>query len=680
MGEELSVASVVYNLAGDINDRPDYLKSLIVQHVMSGRKTGMAKSIQDGLINGPAMRLRTFYRWCQGPGNYNTIGFPTGSLEGADDALDLGLIEVSIPHPDGTTVTVQNAELDNGNAIYWAERWIADNRPAALSSNWRCSINEDGTLITILFPSGTPIEVIPVLSPGFSAATTYLFARYTRSDSPTVQRRYIYGIGSGIPALDELVSSASSYGSFFPFIPVRRNNKFLSKSYHPTPFAQTNSAYNKVMNGGRLKDLTDSLKENPDLKNIDYAYIVFGVALNTKDNDARKYLYTFFDSLRDLQVGGPATSQTAKNNKIRIAGKTTVSKTYDIRLEWRYVREETGAGLGKPGAKVGELWFEKVGTVSGYQRIRLYWQRTADSYTYLSIVGLVHRNYVYQSKAVIIKAWKALDDSRESGFIVPLHYDIWRQTPLKSTSQMASSCMYIVFNCYEVYERPWWDNIVFKIFLVVAIAVVGTVLTGGVGAAGLLGSSAALGSALGFTGLTAAIVGSVVNALAAMVLVSLLEPMIRKVAGPATPVIMAILMFAIGSAASSMSSTGSLAINWSDLLRVDNLLMLTDAIGRGVTMKIQEDTMNLQQQQADILKNALEETQKIQQAFLDQFGYGSVIIDPLMLTGASQGPIAESSDTFLTRTLMTGSEIAEMSQELLYEFPTHSLTLPGPFT
>ena len=58
---------------------------------------------------------------------------------------------------------------------------------------------------------------------------------------------------------------------------------------------------------------------------------------------------------------------------------------------------------------------------------------------------------------------------------------------------------------------------------------------------------------------------------------------------------------------------------------------------------------------------------------MEQFGAGKVI-DPMAFTTAGQGKV-ESMDTFLSRTLMTGMDIAETTHSMLSEFASLTLTL-----
>lgn len=677
MATEVSVASVVYNMAGDEGARPDYLKTLLVRGVFSQAKNGVGKTIQHGLLNGPAMRFRSFYRWASIPANYDQIGIPTGAIQGVVIPT-FAEVEGAITPPVLETVTVTETALEQADAYYWALKWVRENRPGDVALDWTYSIDEDATDITITWPGGAPLpatNVISVGSPTYVPGDWYVYATYTFSGSPTVIRSFIYALGTGSAVLDDLLSAADAFGNFFPFIPVRLNNAFLSESNLPAAYTQATKAYKRATGGGKLTDLITSLEDNPNLPDIDYAYIVFGVSLNVLDNSCRRYLYEFFDLLRYQQIGGPSSTNTTQTNVVEVKGSTAVSASYRMVISWKLITEISGSGLGKVGAKVNELWFETFSSTE----VRLFWQITDSTYTYLRMRSLTHKNYVYQTKSVNITAANALADLEESGFIVPLQHGVWRAAGLISTSQMATACVFIVFNCVEIYKLQWYETFIFKIVLVVVIAVVSVLVFGPAGV-GVLGANLVIGTTLGLTGLTAAIVGAVVNALAAMILISLLEPALQDVFGSFAPIVSAIIMFAIGSAAGSFTSTGTIVIDWSNLLRADNLLAMTQAVGAGVTNQINQDSLKLQQSGLEYQQNAQLEINKIQQAFFEEFGYGAGVIDPMMLVDAPKGPIAESSSTFLTRTLMTGSEIAEMSRQLLYEFPAYSLKLPDAFT
>jgi hypothetical protein len=555
---------------------------------------------------------------------------------------------------------------------------------------------------------------------------------------------YIYQLGSGNLTLDAVASETPGFGEFFPFLPVRINNTFVSESYLPTAYAQIKKAYKKAT-GAKLSEFIEKLEDNPQLGDIDYVYVTFGVSLNVLENSCKRYVYKFFQKLALSQIGGPSTYNLWKSavdaeavisatwvawknaqtnefdplfytpeppravipelptNVIVITdGATSTDTGFDMRISWKFITNGSGTGLAKPGAKSGELWFDlqpsdsislhvyggddgriTTSDASTQERVRLYWQKSPTSYVYLDIVGLIHENYVYGSKAVTITAFEALSDTDESGFIIPLHYDTWKETSLVHTSQMATACVFAVMNSYEIKKLKWYQTGIFAIILIIIGAILSVVFTGGVGTVGLLGSAMSVGSAFGLTGVTAAIVGSVTNALAALILSTVISRVAEQVFGPVIgAIVAAATMMVIGAGVSNYQSSGAFAVNWGDILKVDNLMKLTNSLGQAYGNQINIETANIGVKMEEYTKSAKAEAEKIQQAFIKEFGYGGGDIDPMMLisNASSNRIIAESSDTFLTRTLMTGSEIAELSLDLLYNFSEYSIKLSDAYT
>lgn len=792
----IHVASSVYNLAGDVLDRPNYLKTLVVQNNLSGGKSYVSETIRDGYAHGPENQLKSFYRWAKRPDNYDKIGMPTSRITTAS-SVDSVEAANAVPHNPATEqVWVQTATYDDASPTYWAEQYLLANRPELIGQEWELQVNEETGVFTIIPEVGDPINFTasnfdytakyiyiyyslayePIIGPVITGEThhigsgdfpettgwtllednteeitegsityrvgeiiytkTSIFETQAGSKIHTLENMYfyqeatieeveeeevviydreyridtqetttgsygslslyIYKIGSGNPDLDAVVDTSQDFGEFFPVIPVRIDNKFVSNSYLPDAYTQIVKGYKKATRS-EFSELIDSLSENPDLDQVDYVHIHFGVSLNVLDNSSRKYIYRFFERMLSRSGYG--------SNQVRVNGTTSASSSFDIRIIWDSINKTVEDGLYKPTAKVGDAWVEKAGSYttsetiivhhgSGqdasieervithtFVRTRIYLQESKTKYSYIELINLRHLNYVYGGKAVETSATEALDDAEESVFIIPLHYDTWNTMSVVDSNQIATSCIFLVLNAYELQKIRWYQRGIFQVVFVVVIAVASVFLPGiGMLGAGLLGTNVAIGTFLGFTGIYAAIAGSVINALAAMVLMMIISPMLSKL-GIIGQILSFVITFAISGIASGLSSpTGVITLNWGNLLKAENLLKLTDSIFRGYADSLNMSTMTIAQQMSDFNKKAQQEAKKIQQAYLNEFGYGAGIIDPMMFVDSDQNYVAESSDTFLTRTLMTGSEIAEMSRELLYGFPEYSLKLPDAFT
>lgn len=915
----ISVASSVYNLAGDEKDRPNYLQSLIVKNILSDTKSSLGDDIPAGYLHGPGIKFRTFFRWALK--HYDLIGMPDGNMY-AGDVIQNDKVADHIPHTSTQNVWVQDARIGDSDYSEWAEQWMIDNYPALLNKEWDADFDDLTHTVKIKLPdapvgdgsthtfvaadfqsgakyifahytlsetgtsdpvvTGTPVSlgsapfpdistyglvsntptdrtetlssettVVKTYSDGRPAETshspssstetvtrrvrvydkrTYLGnsededAKVTRrdirrlitdkkvvthvttsshdddigggvtrttttivtedeleqnnsyrDDTQTVYetkwdqlRMWIYRIGSGVPALDNLISKVDDYGKFFPIIPFRLDNKFVSELAKSNPaewkdkYELAKRAFKKGTNGGKYTKVEGQLADSEDLKDMDYIYTHYGVSLNCLDKSARRYIYEFFLRLMNSAPGGATAAAKFRadmlayntayqawidwrnsNNGAGAGGghggyvgnpdpepplpaKPSMPEgsihirssqdgqgsgsNFDVEMKWNFISSGDGNGLGRPKAKRGDLWIVQGATVTitsptyvggfnghddsgnagnywvglepdnktSYETTRIYWQYQKNKFKYIEVGGLQYINYVYGGKSVKISAKEALEDGEESGFLVPLHYATFLAMPLVHSTQMSTASVFLVINSYQKKKLKWWQSGFFRILFVIAIAIISGIFAPG--AVGLLGSNIAVGGALGLTGMSAAIVGSVANALAALVLTTIIEKVTAKL-GVFGALIGAVLGIVIGGAIQNFSTGGGFTFNFSDLMRADNIMKLMDAAGQGYSAYVQA---SIQGMQADLVK--LQEStnaalRDIREQYAEQFGSdGGGQIDPTWFTSSnSQSKHSEARDTFLTRTLMTGTDVANMSQDLLNNMAELTLTLPTVF-
>lgn len=534
----------------------------------------------------------------------------------------------------------------------------------------------------------------------------------------------IYKQGSGNAAMDALFTASAEQGIFFPFIPLRINNVFLSNSYFGDVYPQAKKAIKKAI-GANLDSVIAKVADNPSIGDIDFAYTVFGVSLNAEDNASKRYLYEFFQEMmlgqdltaasynswiaemeqaRALMViwrdwfaaqkistsdlyGTPEPVQPAypqiPTYDIEISSANRSNINYNMRITWSGIKEETGSGLKKAGAKPGDLWFEKTG-INGFpvyvwpsdgigdallvdsylsEGIKLTWQVTTTSWRSITIYDLRHRNLVYGGKAVEISAYEALDDQSESGFIIPLHEEVFRRLPLTVATQMSSSSTYMVLNSYKIVKEKWYQSDWFKVVVVIVIIII-TVITGvyiDPTIIGVFGTAAEAGAALGLTGTAALIAGATANALAAMVISQVVSYGFNAAFGDKLgPVVQLIFMIAMTVAAGYID-TGSLSASFDAVLNVENALKLTLASGNAYAAYTQESAQKLVADAQALLTSYTQEAADLAQRFNDMFKVSVGSVDPMTLTDVAPIGPAEPPEVFLNRTLMTGGDIAEMT-------------------
>jgi hypothetical protein len=545
--KQVFVSSVVYNMAGPEVDRLNYLKASIAGNVIGNSKFSMSEALTGSYLSGPGIKARQFFRWAFD--NYNDIGVPNCLILNRPD-WDIPAIRQEMPEWAGIrTVHIMEIRAGLWDAQYWAEQFLMGYNAGVLATDtWTMVTDPVANTITIDHGDGiTPDSVIPVPP---DTGKTYLYISYLAVDSTTemwVPKLYIYEIGSGNAVLDAAPIMDVPEGAFFPVIPIRIDNEFLSDTYKPEIYELASKAYKKAT-GQSFDKVVETIADNPDLGDIDHCYMVHGVSLNCLENSSRRYLFKFFEylmpytqkdlndytdwfdnqlttyTITKLDYGGELDSYEGDadasydyiiatdapyypSNKpltsiqLQTTGTGPYAIKYDVDMRWSAITKITGVGLKEPGRVKGECWLTVGSTydtgsgavvignsVIDYTQddddvIEIHWQKEDNAWETLQIVGLKHINKVYKDNAVEITAKEALEDLEESGFIVPLHYETFRTMSLVDSTQMFTASRYLVFNCYEVVKTKWYQSALFKIILVVAVIAI-TVATGGAGAAG----------------------------------------------------------------------------------------------------------------------------------------------------------------------------------------------------
>lgn len=380
-------------------------------------------------------------------------------------------------------------------------------------------------------------------------------------------------------------------------------------------------------------------------------------------------------------------------------------------FEFEFLYEETGPGRllveGKP-ASVGQMWwgvledFEEAAeledmrgqeggtqsflsrTLSMYQgAVALNWQESSRVWRRMVISNGQHFNYAYKSNAVITYAVEAIKETdEESGFIFPLNMAIFKKMGIVDGTEMNNCSAYLILNSYKVVKKKWYQTGFFAVIVAIVVIVVSVLYPPAGGAAGgVLGANGVVGAAitgLAATSTIALIVGAVANAIAGAILGAILARVATKVLGNSIlgQIFAVVALITIGnyqSAASNGSAPLSFSESFGSMMRAENLLKLSMSAVNGYSEYINKSTMHILAEAKELQEAYSAETRRIQEMYVEQFGAGKVI-DPMAFTSAGQGRV-ESVDTFLTRTLMTGMDVAETTHNMLSEFASLTLTL-----
>lgn len=557
----------------------------------------------------------------------------------------------------------------------------------------------------------------------------------------TTSRMFIYKLGSGTyPELDSIGGIGRSTGEFFPHIPVRLWNKPVSPTNNSQLYFEGKKALKKAT-GAKLDEILKLIETSPSKGEIDHAFVTFGVSLNVKDNMCKLYVYKFFQMIMagmsntdyslwesdflaaqaqqeawsdwkaaqadptNPKYGLPEPNfvgiPSAPSSSIRLKSNRS-GVDYDMRISWSGIQEVASTGLYKPDAKRNQVWIENgdfvVDSSSGFVSkmlpkfdffstartgTRIIWQESLTNYRTIVVKGLNYNNIVYKGKSVNISAYDAIKDSSESGFIIPLHSELYREISLVAGTQMANACTFIVLNSYQVkkIKKKWYQTGIFMVILIIIIIVV-TVLTAGAGGAlggGLLGGNAAVGASIGFAAGTAAaaIAGAIANAIAAIIVTRIISAVAVKLFGAKFGAIIgAIASMVAMNVGSSMAAGQGWAANFGSLMSAPNLLMLTNSVTQMHLQDMQASTMKVVQETEALLAEYEKESGRIKELYELNFGMGNGIDVRALAEMASKFEFRyESEAGFMGRTLMTGTDIANLSQDMVDNFVSMTTSL-----
>lgn len=132
------------------------------------------------------------------------------------------------------------------------------------------------------------------------------------------EKIYIYEIGTGEPTLDALSTEAdaSSFQEFFPFLPIRLNNVSVTEDPYISNglYDETKKAYRRATDLKNIDKIIDEVEANDSIDDIDYAYIIYGVSLNVKEQACRKYAFNFFEEMVQFQNSGSNAISNFQDN------------------------------------------------------------------------------------------------------------------------------------------------------------------------------------------------------------------------------------------------------------------------------------------------------------------------------------------------------------------------------
>lgn len=512
------VAATTLNI---IEDTPDLLTQSVNSSIIKGRQ--IAPDIVGNYLNGLWVSSKRYYNYAKR--NY-TYGLPQGH-RGVIKTQDY-IVEEVIATDVGQEVTLLSHVVDTCDSDYFAYGWLLSNR------GWIESTDEvtnpptppaGHTGETIYFFSSKPLginnlEITYVYTKssnnyyfteniavnGMYPNEYYYHAVWVPKDKTTPINYWNYRISSGTYPKLALNGEQSLNSTYFPVVPLRINNQDLITNVD-NDFSRTAKFMLNIM-GVKLESLVESLNENPDITDVDHAYIISGVSLDTDKQQSLRYLHDYFVYLHGLNPWAKSayTNWSTNHNTYNTMTKAPTVEviriedaSYKIELSYLYTEQNILSGsIGKIGFCNSSHNISSVGTSGSfnYERSSVTYRRqlTANTYSEITIYGLKHVNYIYGSLTIDTTIEEAFNDTDNGNFVIPLNFEIVEAMGLTNATELMYDTLKIVFNSTETVKLKWYQTKLFQLAItVIAIAITIVTYQPGALTASVVGASSVIG-------------------------------------------------------------------------------------------------------------------------------------------------------------------------------------------
>lgn len=858
----VSVASMVYNLIGD-TDIDDCMKQLIFKYIMDNPPypMGIGDYIKNLARSNPANNIKNYIKWCRQEKYNEFMGIIQsdwiyGSSIDTKPILDY-LYKINNIEPDTeeqrTAITIESVNIGNFDYNFYVDAYLKDNpsivaKPETPNPEYP---KYEGYTYYVLKPNKGDTKLQVKITFSFyktdffnrkyyvyvykdigvdisqyskyidSKDKIFLYVSYNivilktpSEETPElpedfekiIKKSLVYVKGSGEETLDRLFKTDTVVvkDSMASHIPFRVWNHNITLDTDKEVYDVANKATIKALGVGKYKEIGDQIFENEDIGQIDFAYLSFGIPINTHELWAKEYLWEYFQGIRkkigtsssiigDGKTYHPYTNDTSNQQYYNRGGKNYIRSTptkyinnnFDIDITWNGIYSYIGIGKIVPNARRGDIFLGRMKTSyeTGYaiicrrhiqnDRAVLKYYRidyptiwsvttpivysfdrkkdtlkstktilpeiinhndytmpegpnilekysnqiiTKDSwedvvlikqiydnvYEMLVISDLQYTNYIYKghydqgNPNIYYYGWDEIvkypKDKKYSGFIIPIELNTFSRMRLNSAINCMQVGNNILFNCYEVrvVKIKWYQTGFFKIFIsiiAIAISVVITVISMGSAspiAAGIVSAAMTTGSALGFAAgtLACAIAGAIANAILGIILVNILAPVMNgifgDIIGPLLTTIVSIVFMSY-----ALSGFQSLSSSITNVLSSPKTyLSCISAIKDGYANYIQDKMEDLQANANAFKDYTQKKEEELQEAYSDLYAGmmdGSFVRNVILgRSNSTKQYIAEDPDEFFARTLITGDEIVDKTQNIaVYNFVDIMTTLPG---
>ena len=389
------------------------------------------------------------------------------------------------------------------------------------------------------------------MAAAYDIGSTYCVVSYYKYDAVAALQPelhwWFYDIATGVhPEITESAEQENEQ-NLLPVVPLRYNNYSVrdetSEYYDADVYDTGKTLLNKISID--MDSILDSLDTSEDIADIDFAYIMFGVNLQTESMPCIAYLTEFFDYIAENAEVSIFDTISAMLNGTQsltnivfftedgaIVPGTVVTETETIqtgRDEWTDVTVTISQNTTPNGFTLSEFglhMYITYSSISSYTIIgsigdigtatvtktlpaesaytgtawddldestyTFKYQTSATSYKEVRVTGLNHYNRVYHEHTVRTTGSQVISDIANNNFIVPINTAIMQRLSVQDKDTIYGESCQLILNAYVVVSYEWYETSFFT-WIVLMIMGYFIITSGQVWIAGLQGAFVAGG-------------------------------------------------------------------------------------------------------------------------------------------------------------------------------------------
>jgi hypothetical protein len=325
-------------------------------------------------------------------------------------------------------------------------------------------------------------ENLTITLGGLNPLSDYYHVKYIVGG---VTKYWMYEAGAGTyPTIDAAyLADPGINGTYLPFAHFRFNK--VSDITNPTSSAYLTSKKLVKYLGIDYDQVAESIDENPDIADVEQAFIMMGVSANTTNQLELKYLYTFFEN---IWIQGPQfESQEAAEISIALYNEPNLARSVVLIEDARVKMALSNAGVYRYNV-TGVIG--PVGSYSSAYSTIMVEQGYVNEENPITVevpVGVhTYRKQLnetqYQEIQVValIMAYEILDgyyetaEDEEPILLIPIDLSLVEDYSFREREVLFSRSLHYVFNCAETIKLRWYETEFFQ-FVVMVVAITMTV-------------------------------------------------------------------------------------------------------------------------------------------------------------------------------------------------------------